>query len=51
MPLDCKLVNRTSKEGNPYTCIEINLTENYKKVVFLTNAEKELILLSQHTNK
>lgn len=51
MPLDCKLVNRTNKEGLQYQCIEIYLTENYKKVVFLDNAEKELILLSHRSSK
>lgn len=51
MPLDCKLVNRTSKDGNPYQCIEIYLTESYKKTVFLDNAEKELILLSHRSTK
>lgn len=46
MPLECKLVNRTTKDGKAYQCIEIQITETYKKTVFLDNAEKELILLS-----
>lgn len=45
MPIECKLVKRVSKEGNEYTCIEINLTDTYIKRVFLTQAEKELILI------
>lgn len=49
MNLDCKLVNKISKEDKPYQCIEIYLTEQYKKTVFLTPAEKELILLSHRT--
>lgn len=43
MKLDCKMVERTSKDGNPYVCIEIQITPTYKKLVFLTQAEKELI--------
>ena len=46
MKIDCKLVEKTSKDGNPYVCIEIQLTPTYKKLVFLTQAEKELIQLS-----
>lgn len=45
MPIECNLVKRVSKEGNEYTCIEIKLTDSYIKRVFLTQAEKELILL------
>lgn len=43
MKLDCTLQKKTSKNsGNQYVCIEIQLTENYKKVVFLEPAEQEL---------
>lgn len=40
------LVSKTSKDGKPYVCLEIYLTENTKKVVFLTEAEIELIKLT-----
>ncbi len=46
MPIECKLVERTSKNGVKYVCLEINLTKTYKKLVFLTPSEKELIVLS-----
>lgn len=45
MPIKCMLVERISKDGNKYQCIEIYITENVKKVVFLTQAEKELLVL------
>ena len=48
MPIKCNLVNRTSKDGNPYQAIEIELTPTYKKLVFLTQAEKELLLLQNN---
>lgn len=40
---ECKLVQKISKNGQPYECLEIEITPNYKKVVFLTPAEKALI--------
>lgn len=45
MPLDAKLVERTSKDGNKYVAIEITIYNDIKKLVFLTQAEKELIKL------
>lgn len=38
-----ELVEKVSKSGEKYLCLEISLTETYKKVVFLEPAEKELI--------
>ena len=46
MPVDCKLVERISKNGIKYVCLEIYLTKTYKKLVLLTRSEKELILLN-----
>lgn len=43
MEFIAKVVEKTSKDGKPYTCIEIELCEGYKKVVFLTPAEKVII--------
>jgi len=40
------LVDRTSKKGNTYTCVEVYITNNIKKIVFLTDAEVELLKLS-----
>lgn len=39
----CNLVSKVSKNGTPYIALEIELTPNYKKLVFLTDAEKALI--------
>ena len=46
MPLDAKLVERVSKDGNKYLAIEITIYGDIKKLVFLTQAEKELIKLA-----
>lgn len=46
MPIKCMLVERTSKNGVKYVCLEINLTETYKKLVFLTPSEKELLIVA-----
>lgn len=46
MPIKCNLVERTSKDGNKYVCLVIYITENVQKIVFLTQAEKELLQLS-----
>ena len=42
------LVERTSKSGNPYTCIEVYITDKIKKLIFLTQAELELLKLSSN---
>lgn len=41
---EANVVERTSKNsGNPYIVIEITFPTGYKKLVFLTDAEKHLI--------
>lgn len=45
MDIKCQLVERVSQKGNKYLRLEISLSENYKKIVFLDNAEVELIKL------
>lgn len=40
------LVEKTSKNGEKYVCLEISLTPTYKKIVFLDPAEKELIKIA-----
>lgn len=47
MNIKASLVEKTSKKGNTYTCIEIYLTDHIKKLVFLTDAELELLRLSK----
>lgn len=44
--IKCNLVDKVSKNGNNYLCLEIYLTETYKKIVFLDKAELELLRLS-----
>lgn len=41
--LKATLVKKTSKKGNDYECVMIELTPNYQKVVFLDDAELELL--------
>lgn len=38
-----KLEQRTSKSGQPYTCLVVKLTPTYEKLVFLSQAELELL--------
>lgn len=45
MNVKCQLVEKVSQKGNKYLCLEITLTDNYKKTVFLDNAEIELLKL------
>ena len=45
MKVNAMLVEKTSQKGNPYVCVEIYLTDKVKKVVFLDEAEIELIKL------
>ena len=46
MKIDAALVEKTSsKSGNKYICIEVTLTDKVKKIVFLTDAELELLKL------
>ena len=41
--LKATLVKKTSKKGNDYECVMLDLTPSYKKVVFLDDAELELL--------
>lgn len=46
MKIDANLVEKVStKSGNKYICVEIALTDKVKKIVFLTDAEVELLKL------
>ena len=49
MVLKCQVVEKVSQKGNTYICLEVFLTENYKKIVFLDSAEVEL--LKMYTKK
>ena len=49
MNVKCQLVEKISQKGNNYICLEISLTDNYKKIVFLDNAEIELLKIQAST--
>lgn len=46
MQIKAMLVERVSSKGSKYVCIEVYITEKIKKLVFLTEAELELIKLN-----
>lgn len=46
MDVKATLTTRTSQKGKEYTCIIVQLTDDYEKVVFLDKAE--LALLKQN---
>lgn len=43
--MKCEIVEKTSKAGNKYKVLQIHLTPNYSKDVFLEEAELQLITL------
>lgn len=45
--LQCSLETRLNKDNKPYEVIVIKLTNNYEKLVFLDNAEKELVKIAK----
>lgn len=47
MDIRAQLVTRTSKSGKEYQCLEIYITDDYKKLVFLDKAELALFELSR----
>ena len=51
MFVNAELVEKVSKNGNKYICIEVSLTDKVKKVVFLTDAEVELLKLYMSSSK
>lgn len=50
MNLQCQIVEKTSQKGNKYIALEIQITKDYKKIVFLDSAEVELIKLANTKN-
>ena len=42
---ECKAIQKISKNGNTYTCLEITFPNGYKKIVFLDRAEEYLATL------
>ncbi len=51
MKLNAIVCEKVSKKGNPYICIEVYLTDKIKKMVFLNEAELELIKIYANQNK
>lgn len=51
MDVKATLEDKISKDGKPYKCIEIQITPTYKKVVFLQQAELELLALNDKNKK
>lgn len=51
MNINAKLEERTSKDGRPYFCIVVKITDNVEKIVFLDKAEIELIRLTYGTSQ
>ena len=43
MDFKCTLETRTSKKGDPYTCLVVSLPRGVEKIVWLTTAELALI--------
>lgn len=43
MNIKCELVEKISKNGKEYTCLEITLAPDYVKTVFLDKAELALL--------
>ncbi len=51
MNITGKLVEKTSKSGNKYVCVELQLTPTYSKTVFLEKAEIALLASIQAQQK
>lgn len=47
MEFKCEVIQKVSKNGEPYTALEIVFPSGYRKLVFLTPAEKHLAELSK----
>ena len=50
MEIKATLVEKTSKNGSKYQALELKLTENYTKTIFLDKAEIELIKINKTNN-
>lgn len=48
--VEATLETRTSKKGTEYEVIVIKLTDTYEKLVFLDNAELELLKLNNNSS-
>jgi len=46
MLLECNVVEKTSKAGNPYLVLRVDLGNNVKKDVFLNDAEVAILSLN-----
>lgn len=44
--VEAYIVERVSQKGKPYKAVEIYITDKVKKLVFLTEAEMELLKIA-----
>ena len=51
LTLKANLVTRMSKKGVPYTALEVYITDNTTKMVFLNPAEVELLKIKDLNKK
>lgn len=42
--IECHVIEKTSKKGSKYLCLEITFPNGYKKLVFLDKAEEFLAM-------
>lgn len=42
----CNVIERKTKEGKPYTCLEVKMAGGYTKIVYLDRAEQMLVKMS-----
>lgn len=50
MNIKAILVEKTAKDGRKYVCVEVYYTPTYKKILFPSVAELELIKLANTKN-
>lgn len=51
MDIQARLVEKTSKEGNKYICVEIPINSSYTITLFPSKAEVELLKFVLSTKK
>lgn len=52
MKIEAKLVEKVSeKNGQKYVCIEVYLSPTYKKVLFISRPEMEILKLANSVQK
>lgn len=44
--VECYVIERKTKDGKPFTCLEVKMAGGYTKTVFLDRAEQMLVKMS-----